>query len=285
MAQFDRFWSGVNRRFHCVRNWPLDCLGRAVHNTTARPHHTPRDYSQTPVNVYWEITGACALACRHCRAEAAPTPDPLQLTFDEGVAFLKQITEFGDPMPQLILTGGDPLERPDLYEIIDEARRLGIGVSITPAATPALTRDVLVRLQRHGVEGLGLSLDGCTAELHDAIRGVPGTFDRTIQAMHWAKELGMPLQVNTLAAAETAVGIPAVYELLKSCGVFTLEPVLPDLGRARQGVAAAFTRGRGRTDGVGLPDVESRAVRGGHHRGAVLPASGARTNEGRGHDG
>jgi MoaA/NifB/PqqE/SkfB family radical SAM enzyme len=130
------------------------------------------------------------------------------------VAFLKQITEFGDPMPQLILTGGDPLERPDLYEIIDEARRLGIGVSITPAATPALTRDVLVRLQRHGVEGLGLSLDGCTAELHDAIRGVPGTFDRTIQAMHWAKELGMPLQVNTLAAAETAVGIPAVYELL-----------------------------------------------------------------------
>ena len=190
-----------------------------MHNTTARPHHTPRDYSQTPVNVYWEITRACALACRHCRAEAAPTPDPLQLTFDEGVAFLKQITEFGDPMPQLILTGGDPLERPDLYEIIDEARRLGIGVSITPAATPALTRDVLVRLQRHGVEGLGLSLDGCTAELHDAIRGVPGTFDRTIQAMHWAKELGMPLQVNTLAAAETAVGIPAVYELLKSCGV------------------------------------------------------------------
>ncbi len=190
-----------------------------MHNPISRPQHNPRDYSRTPVNVYWEITRACALACRHCRAEAVPKADPLQLSFDEGVQFLKQITEFGEPLPQLILTGGDPLERPDLYEIIDEARRLGIGVSITPAATPALTREVLVKLQEHGVEGLGLSLDGCTAELHDSIRGVPGTFDRTIQAMHWAKEIGMPLQVNTLAAAETVEGIPAIYELLKACGV------------------------------------------------------------------
>ncbi len=182
-------------------------------------HHAPRDYAQTPVNVYWEITRACALACRHCRAEAVPLADPLQLTFDEGVEFLRQIPEFGKPMPQLILTGGDPLARPDLYELIDEARRLGIGVSITPAATPALTREVLVKLRQHGVEGLGLSLDGSRAELHDAIRGVPGTFDRTMDAMRWAREIGMPLQVNTLAAAETADDIPAVYELLKSVGV------------------------------------------------------------------
>ncbi len=186
---------------------------------TGKPQHTPRDYSQTPVNVYWEITRACALACRHCRAEASPKPDPLQLSFDEGVAFLRQFKDFGSPMPQLILTGGDPLERPDLYEIIDEAVRLGIGVSITPAATPALTREVLVRLKAHGVEGLGLSLDGSRPELHDSIRCVPGTFDRTMQAMQWAKGLGIPLQVNTLAAEETADDIPAIYELLKTCGV------------------------------------------------------------------
>ena len=71
----------------------------------------------------------------------------MELTFEEGVAFLRQIPDFGDPLPQLILTGGDPLDRTDLYELIDEARSLGIGVSITPAATPALTRDVLVKLQ------------------------------------------------------------------------------------------------------------------------------------------
>src|SRR5215470_4869196 len=102
------------------------------------PHHTPRDYARTPLNIYWEMTQACALACRHCRAEAVPSPHPMELTFDEGVDFLRQIPEFGAPLPQVILTGGDPLARPDLYELIDEARKLGIGISITPAATPAL---------------------------------------------------------------------------------------------------------------------------------------------------
>jgi radical SAM protein len=182
-------------------------------------HHAPRDYSQTPLNIYWEMTQACALACRHCRAEAMPEPDPNQLSFDDGVAFLRQIPEFGSPMPQLILTGGDPLERKDLFPLIDEARRLGIGVSITPAATPAFTRDVLVKLKEHGVEGLGLSLDGSTPEKHDTIRGVPGTFDRTMAALRWAQELEMPLQVNTLVAEETAEDIPAVYELLKNFAV------------------------------------------------------------------
>jgi radical SAM protein len=182
-------------------------------------HNSPRDYARTPLNVYWEMTQACALACRHCRAEAMPSAHPMELGFEDSVAFLKQIPEFGDPMPQLILTGGDPLARADLYELIDEARKLNIGVSITPAATPALTRDVLVRLQQHGVEGLGLSLDGSAAERHDSIRGVPGTFDLTVQAMRWAQELNMPLQVNTLAAAETAADVPAIYELLKPFGV------------------------------------------------------------------
>ncbi len=182
-------------------------------------HHKPRDYAQTPLNIYWEMTQACALACRHCRAEAVPSAHPDELNFNESIAFLRQIGDFGDPLPQLILTGGDPLARADLYELIDEARRLGIGVSITPAATPALTREVLVRLQEHGVEGLGLSLDGSTAARHDSIRGVPGTFDRTVQAMRWAQELNMPLQVNTLASAETVDDVPAIYELLKPLGV------------------------------------------------------------------
>ena len=179
----------------------------------------PRDYARTPLNVYWETTQACALACRHCRAEAQPEPAPGELTFEEGVAFLRQLVEFGEPLPQLILTGGDPLARKDLFDLIDEAHRLGIGISITPAATPLLTRDVLVRLREHAVEGLGLSLDGSTAARHDSIRGVDGTFDRTIQAMRWAQELEMPLQVNTLASAETVDDVPAVYELLKPLGV------------------------------------------------------------------
>jgi radical SAM protein len=143
----------------------------------------------------------------------------MELNFQESVAFLHQIPDFGTPLPQLILTGGDPLARADLFELIDETRQLGIAFSITPAATPALTRDVLVKLKQHGLDGLGLSLDGSTAERHDSIRGVPGTFDRTMQALQWAQELEMPVQVNTLAAAETADDAPAIYELLKPFGI------------------------------------------------------------------
>ena len=177
--------------------------------------HAVKDYAQTPLNIYWEMTQACALACRHCRAEAMPSAHPDQLSFEESVAFLRQIPDFGDPKPHLILTGGDPLERQDLYSLIDEVKNLGIPLSITPAATAALKRETFVKLKDHGVEGLGLSLDGSTASRHDSIRGVPGTFDRTLQAMTWARELGLPLQVNTLVSEETATDIPAIYELLK----------------------------------------------------------------------
>ena len=182
-------------------------------------HHKPRDYSQTPLNIYWETTQACALACRHCRAEAVPFAHPQELTFTEGVAFLRQINDFGHPLPHLILTGGDPLARQGLFALIDEARSLGIGVSITPAATPKLTRALLARLKEHGVEGLGLSLDGSTAERHDSIRGVPGTFELTLEALRWAGDLEMPLQVNTLVAAETAEDLPAIFDLLKGFAV------------------------------------------------------------------
>src|SRR5450631_1593809 len=101
----------------------------------AASHHKLRDFAQTPLNVYWEMTQACALACRHCRVEAVRTAHPDELTLQEGISLLRQILEFAHPLPQLILTGGDPLARGDLYELIDAAHGLGIGVSITPAAT------------------------------------------------------------------------------------------------------------------------------------------------------
>lgn len=211
--------------------------------------HQARDYAQTPLNIYWEMTQACALACRHCRATAMPDPNPRELTFEESVAFLRQIPKFGSPLPQLILTGGDPLARPDLFPLMEEASRLGIGVSITPAATPALTREVLVRLKAHGAAGLGLSLDGSTASRHDAIRGVTGTFHQTLQAMQWAGELQIPLQVNTLVSDETAGDIPSIYELLKRFDVMRwslfflisvgrgkmLEPLSPEEGEKLMG--------------------------------------------------
>ncbi len=120
-----------------------------AHTASAPTAHAHRaaahDYSRNPMLVYWEMTQACALACRHCRAEAVCTPHSNELTHSESIDLLRQIASFGEPLPHLILTGGDPLKRADLYELIDEAHRLGLTVSITPSATGDLTYDVLAK--------------------------------------------------------------------------------------------------------------------------------------------
>lgn len=171
-------------------------------------------FARNPMLVYWETTRACALACRHCRASAMPCADPEELTHEEGLKLIDQIAEFGRPLPHLILTGGDPLDRQRLDEIVKYARSKDIRVSITPAATPKLSFQTFKDLKDAGIQGIGLSLDGATAESHDAIRQVPGCFDITIQAAKWGGELELPLQVNTLVCKETADELPEVYKLL-----------------------------------------------------------------------
>jgi len=165
---------------------------------------------------YWEMTQACGLACKHCRAEAMPTAHPLELNTEESKRFLKSLLDFGDPLPHLILTGGDPLNRKDIFPLIDYANSLGLEVSITPAATSELTNDAISKLQAHGIQSMGLSLDGSCAEKHDAIRAVPGTFERTLEAARHCGRIGLPIQVNTLVAEETADDLPAIYELLRT---------------------------------------------------------------------
>jgi radical SAM protein len=219
-------------------------IDSAVHAHPQVHRAGAHDYSLNPMLVYWEMTQACALACRHCRAEAISTPHPQELTHAESMDLLCQIASFDKPLPHLILTGGDPLRRADLYELIDEARRLGLTVSITPSATGDLNYDVLAKLKAHGIESLGLSLDGSTAALHEAVRGVEGCFDWTIRAAQDAARLGMPIQVNTLVAQETEADLPAIYELLKDVTVMRwslffliavgrgklLQPVSPERG-------------------------------------------------------
>jgi AdoMet-dependent heme synthase len=194
-------------------------LNTITHPFLSSQRGSERNYDRNPLLVYWEMTRACALACRHCRAEAMLCADPHQLTHLESVGLLYQIVAFGDPLPHLILTGGDPLEREDLYDMIDDARALGIGVSITPSATDRLTGHAITRLKEHGIESIGLSLDGSNALRHDGIRNVPGCFDATVQAAKRASVLGIPVQINTLVAEETADDLPAIYEVVKDLNI------------------------------------------------------------------
>jgi radical SAM protein len=169
--------------------------------------------------VYWELTRACDLACRHCRAEAVTFRDPDELTTEEGRDLLRQILQFGPPLPHMVFTGGDPLKRPDLFQLIEEAVRLGIGVSLAPSGTTLLTRDAIRRLKASGIQSMSLSLDGSDAARHDAFRGVPGCYEMTMRAAGWTIRERIPLQINTLVTSDTAEDLPAIYDLLTSLNI------------------------------------------------------------------
>ena len=161
---------------------------------------------------------ACDLACRHCRAEAAPEPDPGELGPEEGRRLLDDLMRFGSPLPHLVLTGGDPLKRADLFPLIEAARARGFAVSVAPSGTPLFTAGAVRRLVAAGVEAISLSLDGSTAAQHDRLRGVPGCFERTLMAARECAAAGLPFQVNTLVSEETLADLPGIHDLASSLG-------------------------------------------------------------------
>jgi radical SAM protein len=176
-------------------------------------------YARAPMLVYWEMTNACDLACRHCRASAIAERSPLELTLDEGKQLLDDITGFGRPCPHVVFTGGDPLLRPDLVDLVEAATERGIGASLAPAATGLLTREALDRLKAAGVQNISLSIDGSTAVIHDGFRRVEGTFARTLESAQFAHDAGLPIQVNTLITDETLPDLPQIYELMTTLGI------------------------------------------------------------------
>lgn len=177
-------------------------------------------YNQAPILVYWEATQSCALACIHCRAESVPFRNPFELNTDEARALLQQIAAFGGRrLPHLVITGGDPLRRPDLFELIDYGHSLGLSISVTPAGTSELTSDVIRRLKLSGIQSVALSLDGSTPERHDAFRGVAGSFQWTLDGAHALVDAGIPLQINTMVTAQTLDDIPQIYETVRDLGI------------------------------------------------------------------
>ena len=153
------------------------------------------DFSERPYIVIWEVTQACDLACVHCRACAQPQRNPFELSTEEGKRLIDEIAQM--QVPVFVLTGGDPIKRPDLFELIEYAAQVGVRVSLTPSATPLLTREVIHRLKQSGLARLAVSLDGSSARTHDAFRGMSGSFERTMDAIEWANEVGLPVQINT----------------------------------------------------------------------------------------
>ena len=196
----------------------------------------PRDtYHQRPFIVLWELTRACALACAHCRAEAIPRRDPAELSTDEAERLLEEIAGFGPPLPLVVFTGGDPLRRPDLASLVESATRRGLRVALTPSGTAAVTEKKLRRLKDAGLARLAVSLDGSTAETHDAFRGVRGSYAWTLRIIDRTRALGLPLQINTTITRRNLRDFVAIGDVLERFGIvlWSIFFLIPT-GRGRQ---------------------------------------------------
>jgi radical SAM protein len=153
------------------------------------------NFNEAPLLVIWEVTQACDLACVHCRASALPSRNPNELTTEEGFRLLEEIRSFGDPL--MVFTGGDPLKRPDLFELMEYSVKLGLRTNVSPSATPLLTPEAVDRFKKLGLARMAISLDGHDAASHDAFRGIPGTFDRAMVALRHARKIGLETQLQT----------------------------------------------------------------------------------------
>jgi radical SAM protein len=180
-----------------------------MHNIPARGG---LNFDETPFLAIWEVTQSCDLACKHCRAAAQPIAHPDELNTEEGKKLIDQIADMHVPI--FVFTGGDPLKRKDVFELIRYAAGKGVMVALTPSATPLLTREAIFQLKEAGLVRLGISLDGSTPEIHDKFRGLPGAWARTIQAIEWANEAGLPIQVHTTISRHNA------HELDELCALF-----------------------------------------------------------------
>lgn len=170
------------------------------------------DFNLSPYVAIWEVTRACDLACVHCRAAAQSKRSHFELTSAEGFRLLDQIAELGPKV--FVITGGDPLKRDDVYDMIAYAKKIGLEPSVTPSATPLLTPEAIAKMKENGVARLAISLDHYKREDHDSFRRVEGSFDLTIRAIEAARDNGLPVQINSTVSKRTAADLPKMAETL-----------------------------------------------------------------------
>jgi AdoMet-dependent heme synthase len=196
-------------------------------------HMDTANFDLAPFTIAWEVTRACAFACVHCRADAQHTPDPRELTTQEAFQLIDRLKEFGSPI--LVFTGGDPMMRRDLFELIAYATQKGLRCSLTPTATALPTLERLEQAKAAGIRRIALSLDAPTAEVHDAFRQVPGSWERTMAILKNAQAAGLSAQVNTTISRHNVDLLPDMVPFIEQVSavqwsLFFLVPT----GRAQQ---------------------------------------------------
>jgi radical SAM protein len=196
------------------------------------------DFAQSPFVVIWETTRACDLACRHCRADAVSYRSPDELSTDEAKAMLLKVREFGKVV--FVLSGGDCLKRPDVFELIEYGFQLGLRMAVTPATTPLATPEAIQSFKSAGISRLAVSLDGSTPAIHDAFRRVDGSFDWGIRILEECRRIGLSTQVNTVIGRHNVDDFDNLAALMTRLGIVFWEVFfLVPTGRAKPGDVAS----------------------------------------------
>jgi heme b synthase len=168
-----------------------------------------------PHIVAWESTVACNLACVHCRASAQTMPEPDELATEEVFGLIDQLAAWSRPI--FVISGGEPLMRPDIYEIAAYGTQRGLRVAVSPNGT-LLTAGAVDKLIDAGVKRISVSIDGSTAARHDAIRGVAGAFDAAMEGLARCRQAGLGFQLNTTVMRQTRDDLRATRDLAVRIG-------------------------------------------------------------------
>lgn len=176
--------------------------------------------------IAWETTRACNLVCKHCRAEAQSGPSPEQLSTEEARALIDSFPQVGKPI--VIFTGGEPMLRPDIYELVERVKSHGLTSAFSPNGT-LITAESAARLKEAGVDRCSISIDGADAASHDAFRGVKGAFDASLAGIEHLRKAGVPFQINTTVTRANLKSFKKIFELCKNIGaaawhIFLLVP-------------------------------------------------------------
>ncbi|MBF0254167.1 MAG: TIGR04053 family radical SAM/SPASM domain-containing protein [Candidatus Omnitrophica bacterium] len=191
------------------------------------------DYAKQPFLVIWESTRACDLACLHCRAEADSTRDPEELSTGEAKKLIRDVQSMGTPI--FIISGGDPLKRPDLIELVRYSKESGLRTGTIPAVTPLLVPERIDELKSAGLDQIAFSLDAADPAAHDAFRRTEGVFERTIKSVEYANRIGLNVQINSLVNVHNTESLEALITLVRRLKIVFWEVFfLVPTGRGRE---------------------------------------------------
>ncbi|HZJ03265.1 MAG TPA: heme b synthase [Thermoleophilia bacterium] len=186
-----------------------------------------------PKLIAWEVTRSCNLSCRHCRASAEKGPYPGELTTAQGKALVDDIAAFANPV--LIMTGGDPLMREDIWELAEYAiHQAGLRVVMSPNGT-LVTPEAARKMKEVGIPRISISIDFPTAEMHDEFRGVSGAFEGAVRGVKTALEAGVQVQINSTITKLNVDFLDDLLNLSKELGAVAFHPfLLVPTGRGKQ---------------------------------------------------